>query len=131
MLGRRHRIVEAREMAGAHRAAAEQRPQLELDLGREAERAFRADENVGEVVDRRIGRERIEIVAADPALHFGKARRDLVGFAKPDGEQVLGERAQLRIGRRVFQAGTDRAEMRRLPSARIASIERTLSRVTP
>ncbi len=112
VLGRSHRIVEAREVAGADRAPAEQRPQLELDPGREAERAFRADENVGEVVDRRIGRERIEIVAADPALHFRKARRDLVGFAQTDGEQILGERAQLFVRRGVLQAGADGAEMR-------------------
>ena len=114
MLGRRHRIVEAREVAGADRAPPEQRPQLELDPRREAERAFRADEDMREVVDRRVGRERIEIVAADPALHLRKARRDLVGFAQADGEQVLGERAQLFVGRRVLQAGTDEAEMRLL-----------------
>ena len=132
VLGRIHGVVEAGEMAGADGAAAEQRPQLELDAGGKAERAFGADQDMGEIVRRRVGRERIEIVAADPALHLGKARRDLVGFALADGEHVLGERAQRRACRQVAQARRrpDR-NAPRVPSASTASIDSTLSRVTP
>ena len=43
VLGRIHRIVEAAEVTGADRAAAEQRRELQLDLRGEAERAFGAD----------------------------------------------------------------------------------------
>ena len=100
-------------MAGADRAPAEQRPQLELDAGREAEGPLRPDENLREIVHRRVGRERIQIVAADAALHFGKSRRDLVGFAHADGEQILRKRPQRRVRRHVAQSRADRSEVRR------------------
>ena len=44
-----HRLMEAAEMAGADRAAAEQRPQLHFDRGRERERALGADQDVREI----------------------------------------------------------------------------------
>ena len=56
------------------------------------------------------GHQRVEIVAADAALHLGKARGDLVGLARADGEQVLGERPQRR--RHVVEVAADAAEMR-------------------
>ena len=55
VLRRVHRLVEAAEMAGADRALAEQRRELQLDLRGEAERAFRADQDMREV-DARCGR---------------------------------------------------------------------------
>ena len=99
-------------MAGADRAAAEQRPQLELELGGECQRPFRADEQLRKIVHRRIGGDGVEIVAADPALHFWEARRDLVGFPHSDGEQILGQRAHRRTRRQVAQSRTDGTEMR-------------------
>ena len=88
-------------MADAERALAEHGPELELDRGRIGERAFRADEDMGEVVRGRVRQERVEIVAADAALHLGKARRDLVGLALADGEKPLDELGLLRVRARV------------------------------
>src|SRR5262249_55651720 len=78
VLSRIHGVVEAAKVTGANGSASEQRPQLELDPGREAERALGADQDMGKVVEGSIGGERIEIVAADPTLHLGKALRDLI-----------------------------------------------------
>ena len=113
ILGRIHGVMEAGEMAGADGAAAEQRRELELDAGGKPERALGADQDVGEIVLGRVAGERIEIVAADAALHLGKARRDLIGFPRPDGEQVLRQSPQRRARRQFPQAGTDGTEMRR------------------
>src|SRR5262249_11371884 len=53
------------------------------------------------------GHERVEIVAADPALHFWKLPFDLVRFAGSDGEKIANER------RRHVDAGlAHAAEMR-------------------
>ena len=95
-----HRLVEAAEMHGADRAAAEQRRQLQFDAGRKAERAFGADQNMREVDVVLARHQRVEIVAADAALHFGKARGDFVGFARADGEQVLAPAAATAPARR-------------------------------
>ena len=70
MLGRIHRLVEAAEMADAERPVADHRPQLQLDLRGEGERAFRADQQMRHVVGDVARGQRIEIVAADPALHL-------------------------------------------------------------
>ena len=56
------------------------------------------------------GHQRVEIIAADAALHLGEARGDFVGFTRADGEQVLGKRPQRR--RHVIEVATDTAEMR-------------------
>ncbi len=53
--------------------------------------------------------QRVEIVAADAALHLGEARRDFVGLAGADGEQVLRQRPQRR--RHVGDVAADAAEM--------------------
>ena len=44
-----HRLVEAAEVAGADRAPAEQRRELQFDRGGEGERALRADQDVREI----------------------------------------------------------------------------------
>ena len=106
-----HRLVERAEVARADRAAAEHRPQLQLDAGGEAERPFRSDQDVREIMARGIRREGVEIVAADAALHFREARLDLVGLAQPDIDQTARERSQRRAWRQVREAGRDRAEM--------------------
>ena len=131
VLRRRHRLVEAAEMHGADRAAAEQRRQLQLDRGRERQRAFRADQDVREVDVVPPRHQRIDVVAADPALHLGKARRDLVRLAAPSANR---SRASGRSGE--FAGRSDRSaatgpKCALLPSASSASIERTFSRVLP
>ena len=68
VLGRIHRLREIAEMAGADCAAAEQRRKLQLDPRGESQSAFRADEDMREIEIVAAGNERIEIVAADPAL---------------------------------------------------------------
>ena len=107
MPGGFHRLAEAAEMTGADRAAPEQRPQFELDAGRERERAFGADQEMRKV--RRIGEQRIEVVAADPSLHFRESRLDLGRLAGAEREQIFREIAQSR--RDVGEIRRDRAEM--------------------
>jgi hypothetical protein len=107
VLRRLHRLVEAAEMAGAERAPAEQRREFQLDPGREGERAFGADQDMGEIDIVAARQQRIEIVAADPALHFWKAPLDLVRFARSDGEEITDE-----VGRHVDAAVVEAAEMR-------------------
>ncbi len=94
VLGGIHRFAEAAEMAGADRAAAEQRRQFQFDAGGEAERAFRADQHVRKIDVVLAGHQRVEIVAADAALHLREARSNLIGFARADRQQILGERPQ-------------------------------------
>ena len=109
VLRRLHRALEAAEVAGADRAAAEQRRELELDLGGEAERAFGADQDMREVHVVAAGHERVEIVAADAALHLREARLDHLGLARADLHEVA--RQRLERGRDVGEIGRDRAEM--------------------
>ena len=97
-------------MAGADGAAAEQRRQLQFDAGGKAERAFRADQHMREIDVVLSRHQRIEIVAADAALHLGEARGDLVGLARADRQQVLGQRPQRR--RHVVGGCRRSAEMR-------------------
>ena len=107
-----HCLVERTEMAGADRTLAEQRRKLQLDARGERERAFRAEQDVREIVLRRIRGERIQIVAADAALNFGKARLDLVRLAQADIKQIRCKRSQRRIRRQIGQASRHGAEMR-------------------
>ncbi len=84
-------------MADAQGPLAQHRPQLQLDGGGIGQGAFRADQDVGQVhpgIDRV---QSIQIVAADPALHAGETRGDLVGFACADGQQALGQGAFGRV----------------------------------
>ena len=76
MLGGIHRLVEAAEMADAQHLVADHRPQLQFDLGGEGQRAFRADQQMRQVVRRIARHQRIEIVAADPALHLWESLGD-------------------------------------------------------
>jgi hypothetical protein len=93
VLRRIHRLEEAAEVAGADRAAAEQRRKLQLDARRKRQRPFPADEDVREVDVVLAGHQRVEIVAADAALHFREPLGDLTGFARADGEQILSRAA--------------------------------------
>ena len=112
VLGGIHRLVETAEMAGADCAAAEHRRQLQFDLGREAERAFRPDQDMREIEIVAARREGVEIVAADPALDLGEARVDLVGLALADREQIARQSPQRRVCGNIGEVGADRAEMR-------------------
>ena len=114
-------VVEAAEMAGADRAPAEQRRKLQLDLGGEAERALGADQNMREIEIVAAGHQRIEIVAADPALHLRKARLDLVGLARAEREQIARERhaaATAAAGRRGRARPDRNAQRCRRPAPR-------------
>lgn len=72
VLGCIHRLVEAAEVADPKHLVADDRPQLQLDLGGEGECTFRADQKMRHVVGGVARHQRIEIVAADPALHLRK-----------------------------------------------------------
>ncbi len=113
VLGRVHGLEEAAEVAGADRAAAEQRRKLQLDLGREAERAFRADEQVREIDVVAARDEGVDVVAADPALDLREAHLDHAGLAGAEREQIGRQRLERRGLREVGEIGRDRAEMRR------------------
>src|SRR5215469_1573201 len=53
------------------------------------------------------GHQRVEIVAADPALYFWKSSLDLVRLARGDGEEIANQRR-----RHVDTGVADAAEMR-------------------
>ncbi len=59
----------------------------------------------------RPGMSEFEIVAADAALHLREALLDLMGLARPDREQILGQRPQRR--RHVLEIAADAPEMRK------------------
>ncbi len=106
-------------MADAQSAPAEQRPQLEVERGREGERALRADQQVRHV-DRAVAvaarsrrHQRVEVVAADAALHGGEARLHLAGLAGADREQVGEQGAARVVAGHVGEVGALCAEARR------------------
>ena len=107
-----HRLVKTAEMADAEHLVADHRPQFQFDLGGEGQGAFGADQQMRHVVGRIARHQRIEIVAADPALHLWKFFRDLGGFARAQRQHVakqvgpavvardLAEVQQLAVGQR-------------------------------
>ena len=88
MLGSVHRLIEAAEMADAEHLVANHRPQLQLDLGGEGECALRPDQKMRHVVRRIARHQRVQIVAADAALHLGESRCDLGCFAGAERQQI-------------------------------------------
>ena len=100
MLGRVHRLVKTAEMADAQHLVADDGPQFELDLGGEGKRAFGADQKMRHIVRRFAGRKRIEIVAADTALHLWKFVGDLGRLALAERQHVAKQ-----IGRVVVCIG--------------------------
>ena len=113
VLRRIHGLVEAAEVADAKRLVADHRPELQLDLGREGQRPFRADEHMGHVVGRPIRHERVEVVAADAPLHLGKARLDLRRLALAERQQVAEEVAPRRVRVEAGQVAWDRSEIQK------------------
>src|SRR2546422_643364 len=80
-----HRAAELPEVASADGAAPEHRPQLDLEASQEGERALGTHQNMREVVAEIMRGARrhqgVEIIAADPPLHFREARLDFVRLA--------------------------------------------------
>ena len=91
MLRRRHRVAEGREMADAERLFAQHRRQLQRDLLADGERALRADQQRRQIVRRAVRRERVDIIAADPARHVRETGADLLGLAGAELQQAAGE----------------------------------------
>ena len=107
--GRLHRGPEAREVAHAEHPVGGERRERELDGGGAGERAFGADEEVAQV-DGLVGRERIDVVPADPALELREALGDLRRVLPAEGEEVPGEHAERgvfgeQVGRHEAEAG--------------------------
>ncbi len=123
--------MEAAEMAGADRAPAEQRRELQLDLGGEGERALGADQDMREVDVVAAGHQRIEIVAADPALHLRETRRDLVGLARAERQEIARQRRNGEFAEDRRDHGAVGRNAPPLPSASSASIDSTFSRMLP
>ncbi len=92
VLGGIHGLAEAAEMAGPDRATPEQRRQFQFDARGKSKRALRADQHMRQIDVVLTGHQRVEIIAANTALHLGETRGDLVGLARADNEQILGER---------------------------------------
>ena len=88
MLGGIHRLVEAAEMTDAQHLVADHRPQLQFDLGGEGERPLRSHQQMRHVVGGIARHQRIEVVAADAALHFREFRGDLGRFAFAESQHV-------------------------------------------
>src|SRR5947208_2746558 len=99
-------------MARADRAFAEHRRELQLDARGKRERTLRAEQDMREIVLRRVRRKGIQIVAADAALHFWEMCLNLVSLTQCDVEQRARERADRRAGRQIRKARCDRTEMR-------------------
>ena len=91
VLRRGHGLLETPEMAGADGAPSQDRRKLQLDPARKRERAFGADQQMGEIDVVAAGHERIEIVTADPALHLRKPPRDFGGITGGDSEKIANE----------------------------------------
>ncbi len=85
-----HRCGERGEVAHAHDPVLRQARELQGHAGRQRERAFGADEKVREVRHRLD--QAVEVVAADPALHFRKPRLDLGAFPIGEAQHTGGER---------------------------------------
>ena len=132
MLGGIHRLVEAAEMADAEHLVADHRPQLQLDLRGEGERALGADQKMRHVVRRVARHQRIEIIAADAALHLWKLFRNLGGLAFAEIEHVAKQRQRrYRSSSMVRGPAPPRRNAAAVPSARAASIDSVLSRMVP
>ena len=90
-LRRLHGGAERGEVADAHDPVRWQARQFQGDAGGGRQRALRADEEMGEVRPRLD--QRIEIVAADPALHARVHAQDLVALGFGQGPHGGGELA--------------------------------------
>ena len=92
-----HCFIEAAEVADAENFRTDQRPQLQLDAGGKGERPFGADQQMRHVVDG-LRCQRIEVVAADPALHMREARRNLTGLTLTERQHVAKQVAARHLG---------------------------------
>jgi len=131
VLGRVHGVVEAAEVAGADCTASSSGHSLSSILVEKPSVPSEPTRIWARLWTGALGGKRIEIVAADSALHLRKPRGDLVGFAHPDGQQLFGKRPQRRAGRQICSPAPIGPKCAAEPSASTASIDSTLSRVTP
>ena len=98
-----HRLVETAEVADAEHFVADHRPQLQFDIGGEGQRALGTHQQMRKVIGGVARHQRIQIVAADAALHLGKLVRDLGGLARAERQHVAKqcEPAVVRIDVRI------------------------------
>ncbi len=118
VLGRVHRVVEAREVRHAERLVLRDRGEVERDALEPRQRAFAAHEELGEVLP--LGREAVEVVAGHPPRHLREPGLDLVLLPLPEGGRLPGQRADRRVrdlrrrpeapARAVGEAGVDRRD---------------------
>ncbi|KNX42614.1 hypothetical protein ROTO_09160 [Roseovarius tolerans] len=87
--------------------------ELDLDGGGGGERPLRADQQMGEVDGRVAGHQRVDIVAANAALHLRETGSDLIGFARAQIEHL----PKQGFGHAVARPG---AEIERRPIGEIA-----------
>ncbi len=130
LLGRRHRTVEAREMADAEHPVRRDRLQFELDLVEEREGALGADQKLRHVVAGLA--DAVDVVAADPPQHLRKPLLDLVGLA-PVQAPASGGRARdsARASLYCRNCPGPRQTTLAVPSASRASMPRTLCTMLP
>ena len=130
VLRRIHRLVEGREMADAEHPVRRDRLQVQFDLAEKGERAFRADQQMRHVVAGVV--DHVDVVAADPAQQLREAPVDLVGLAAVQRAHVAHEVAiALRLDILSPKLPGTSAKRASVPSARIASIARTLWTMLP
>ena len=101
-----HRVLEASEMADPAHLVLGEAVQLELDPGEEAERPFRADHQLGEVLPGLA--QRLEVVAAHLAQELRDPQRNLLGVVRVERAHGPCDLRQPR--RRAAQVGRDLAE---------------------
>ena len=82
-------------------------------------------------IERLAGHERIEIVAADPPLHLGKARHHFLRLARAERKKILRQRQERRMRIDLKKSVDNGPKCSGVPSASTASSERTLSRMVP
>ncbi len=93
--------MEGREMARAQHPLADERREPQLDRGEIAERAFRPDEQMREIVRLVHRHQRVEVVAPNAAGEPGKPLGDERGVALAQGQHVDRDAVRRRAARRV------------------------------
>ena len=113
---RAERIEQVIELDRHHRLLRRQRDQSDLRVDDEAERAFGADDDAGEIDRSRTIDEGVEVVAADAAQHFRKSPIDLRSVSKPKlGNRAIRARLDaVASPRGSGVSGIERPEMREL-----------------
>ena len=133
MLRRLHRVAECRELADAEQLARLDRLQRQFERGGEGERAFRTHQQPRQVLlpgEARDRRQHVDVVAADAAKLRGEARGDLLRLGGTERAQPLDQLGDAGGTSAPILSGS-RPNLCCVPSARMASIARTLSAISP